>query len=126
EGNIISWRIGLHGRTSRSRRPCARGDVLCAEPGRSHPCPAYLPGRLGKAKSHTPSMHVGEKSDEVVVPKKRSNKGRQLLAEVVEGRASPKGNSRQAAVVRTLSRDTTSTRMAAVRWIARGFMLCAV
>jgi hypothetical protein len=29
---------------------------------------------------------------------------RQLLAEVVEGRASPKGNSRQAAVVRTLSR----------------------
>ena len=25
------------GRTSRSRRPCARGEVLCAEPGRSHP-----------------------------------------------------------------------------------------
>jgi hypothetical protein len=81
--------------------------------------PGYLPGRLGKAKSHTPSMYVGEKSDEVIVPKKRPNKGRQLPAEVVEGRASPKGNSRQAAVVRTLRRDATSTRLVAVRRIAR-------
>ena len=53
-----------------------------------------MPGRLGKATSRTPSMHVDEKSDEVVVPTKRLNKGRQLPAEVVEGRASPKGNSR--------------------------------
>src|SRR5215468_7012828 len=81
----------------------------------------YVPGRLGKARSRTPSMHVNEKSDEVVVPKKRPNKGRQLLAEVVEGRASPKGNSRQTAAVRTLSRDTTSIRLAAVRWITRGY-----
>ena len=50
---------------------------------------------------------MGEKSDEVVVLRKRPNKGRQLLAEVVEGRASPKGNSRQEAGVRTLSRVTT-------------------
>src|SRR5450631_3412278 len=48
-------------------------------------------------------------------------KGRQLPAEVVEGRASPEGNSRQAAVVRTLSRDTTSIRLAAVRRSASGF-----
>ena len=61
------------------------------------------------------SMHVDEKSDEAVVLMKRSNNGRQLLAEVVEGRASPKGNSRQAAVVRTLSRVATSIRMLAVR-----------
>jgi hypothetical protein len=33
----------------------------------------------------------------------------------VEGRASPEGNSRQAAVVRTLSRDTTSIRLAPER-----------
>jgi hypothetical protein len=39
---------------------------------------------------------------------------------VVEGRASPKGNSRQAAVVRTLSRVATSIRLAAVRRIACG------
>jgi hypothetical protein len=39
-------------------------------------------------------MYVDEKSDEAIVPAKRLNKGRQLSAEVVEGRASPKGNSR--------------------------------
>ena len=39
----------------------------------------------------TPSMYVDEKSDEAIVLAKRLNKGRQL---VVEGRASPKGNSR--------------------------------
>src|SRR5262245_6410166 len=42
-------------------------------------------------------MYADEKSDEAVVPRKRPNKGRQLPAEVVEGRASPEGNSRQAA-----------------------------
>ena len=50
-------------------------------------------GRLGKATSRTPSMYVDEKSDEAIVLMKRSNKGRQLPAEVGEGRASPKGNS---------------------------------
>ena len=77
-------------------------------------------GPAREGKSRTPSMHVDEKSDEAVLPRKRPNKGRQLLAEVVEGRASPKGNSRQAAVVRTLSRATTSIRLAAVRRIACG------
>ena len=77
-------------------------------------------GPAREGKSRTPSMHVDEKSDEAVLPRKRPNKGRQLLAEVVEGRASPKGNSRQAAVVRTLSRASTSIRLAAVRRIARG------
>ncbi len=109
------------GRTSRSRRPCARGDVLCAEPGRSHPCPELCAGPAREGNSRTPSMYADEKSDEAVVPRKRPNKGRQLPAEVVEGRASPKGNSRQAAVVRTLSRDTTSIRLAAVRRTACGF-----
>jgi hypothetical protein len=84
-----------------------------------------VPGRLGKAISRTPSMHVDEKSDETVLLRKRPNKGRQLLAEVVEGRVSPKGNSRQAAVVRTLSRVATSIRLAAVRRIASGFKPCA-
>jgi hypothetical protein len=58
--------------------------------------------------------------DEAVVTDEAPNKGRQLLAEFVEGRASPKGNSRQAAVVRTLGRITTSIRLAAVRQTARG------
>jgi hypothetical protein len=81
------------------------------------------PAREGKCR--TPSMHADEKSDEVVVPTRRPNKGRQLPAEVVEGRASPKGNRRQAAVVRTLSRVTTSIRLAAVRRTAGGFKPCA-
>ena len=51
------------------------------------------PAREG-ATSRTPSMYVDEKSDEAIVLAKRPNKGRQLPAEVVEGRASPKGNSR--------------------------------
>jgi hypothetical protein len=51
-------------------------------------------GRLGKAICRTLSMYVDEKSDEAIVPAKRLNKGRQLSAEVVEGRASPKGSSR--------------------------------
>ena len=72
-------------------------------------------GPAREGKSRTPSMYADEKSDEVVVPRKRSNQGRQLPAEIVEGRASPEGNSREAAVVRTLSRVATSSRLAAVR-----------
>src|SRR5215467_13427729 len=40
-----------------------------------------VPGLAGPARegrSRTPSMYADEKSDEVVVPRKRSNKGRQL------------------------------------------------
>ena len=77
-------------------------------------------GPAREGKSRTPSMYADEKSDEAVVPRKRPNKGRQLPAEVVEGRASPEGNSRQAAVVRTLSRIATSIRLVAVRRIACG------
>ncbi len=83
--------------TLRSRRPHARGDVLCTEPGRSHPCPDLGRGRFRKATSRTLNMYAGEKSDWAIVPKKRPNNGRQLPAEDVEGRARPKGNGRQAA-----------------------------
>jgi hypothetical protein len=81
-------------------------------------------GPAREGNSRTPSMYADEKSDEAIVPSKRPNKGRQLPAEVVEGRASPEGNSRQAAVVRTLSRVTTSTRLAAVRRSACGCKPC--
>jgi len=81
-------------------------------------------GPAREGKSRTPSMYAGEKSDEAVVLTKRPNKGRQLLAEVVEGRASPEGNSRQAAVVRTPSRVATSIRLAAVRWTHAATPVC--
>src|ERR1017187_658209 len=71
---------------------------LCATSRGPSPPPAQIrprvPGRLGKAQSRTESMYVDKKSDEAILPAKRLNKGRQLPAEVVEGRASPKGNSR--------------------------------
>src|SRR6516165_10310665 len=83
-------------------------------------------GPAREGDSRTPSMYADEKSDEAVVPRKRPNKGRQRLAEVVEGRASPKGNSRPAAVARTLSRVATSIRLAAVRRSAYGFIPCVL
>jgi hypothetical protein len=45
---VLAWM----GRTSRSRRPCARGEVLCTEPGRSHyhPCPDWC--RAGSRRQH--------------------------------------------------------------------------
>lgn len=64
-------------------------------------------------------MNGDEKSDEGVLPLKRPNKGRQLSAEAVEGRASPKGNGYQTAAVRTPSRVAASNGLAAVRQAAR-------
>jgi RNA-directed DNA polymerase len=52
-------------------------------------------------------------------PAKRSNKEGLCLAEIVEGRASPKGNGSRPAAVRTLSREAASTGLVAVRRAAR-------
>ena len=38
------------------------------------------------------NMHAGEKSDKVIRPQKRPNKGEMSLAEAVEGRGLTKGN----------------------------------
>ena len=65
------------------------------------------------------SMYADEESDEGIVPMKRSNNGSLLPAEIVEGRASPKGNGGQTAAARTLRRDTASNGLAAVRQAAR-------
>src|ERR1700730_15819271 len=100
------------GRTSRSRRPCARGEVLCAEPGRPHPCPAGHAGPAHAGKSRTMSMHADEESDEGVVPMKRSNKEGLPSAEAVEGRTSPKGNGGETAPGRALRRGTAADGMA--------------
>jgi hypothetical protein len=47
---------------------------------------AVCEGRSVKALSRTTDMHALEKSDCAVVPVNRPNKGRQLSAEVGEGR----------------------------------------
>src|ERR1700694_3427318 len=79
------------GRTSRSRRPCARGDVLCTEPGKSHPCPDRQAGPVHEGNSRTMNMHADENSDGVIVPEKRPNKEGLPSAEAMEGRTPPFG-----------------------------------
>ena len=102
----------------RSLRPYACGEVFCTEPGRSHPCPVRT-GPVHEGNSYKMNMHADEKSDEGIRPEKRPNKGDLPPAEAVEERTSPKGNGGQTAAARTLSRDTASNGLAAVRQAAR-------
>ncbi len=55
------------------------------------------------------NMYVDEKSDSVIVLMKPSNKEGLPLAETVEGRTLPEGNSDQKTAVRTPSRVTASS-----------------
>src|ERR1700682_4047645 len=107
------------GRTSRSRRPCARGEVLCTEPGKSHPCPERYAGPVHEGNSRTMSMHADENSDGVIVPAMWSNRGGLPPTEAAEGRTPPKGNGGETATARTLSRDTVSIGLTAVRRAVR-------
>jgi len=61
------------------------------------------------------NMYVDEKSDSVIVLTKPSNKEGLPLAETVEGRTLPEGNSDQETAVRTQSRVTASNYLMAVR-----------
>ena len=73
--------------------------------------------RLGKAASRTPRMHEVGKSDDLIVPGKRANKGRRP-AESVEGRGSAQGNERRGATPRTQSRIGVSFLASRVREVA--------
>ena len=68
-GGIASHAVAL-----RSRRPGACADAYRAGIGRSCWCPSFGAGRSGKARSRTPDMYAGRKSDTVIVPKKDANK----------------------------------------------------
>ena len=70
--------------------------------------------RLGKATSRTPRMYAVGKSDALIVPGKRANKGRRP-AESAEGRGSAKGNGRRGATPRTQSRIGVSFLASRVR-----------
>ncbi|MDH3692472.1 MAG: hypothetical protein OEU36_23825 [Gammaproteobacteria bacterium] len=61
------------------------------------------------------NMYVDEKSDSVIVLMKPSNKEGLPLAETVEGRTLPEGNSYQETAVRTQSRVAASNCLMAVR-----------
>ncbi len=60
------------------------------------------------------NMYVDEKSDSVIVLMKPSNKEGLPLAETVEGRTLPEGNSDQETAVRTQSRVAASNCLMAV------------
>ncbi len=62
---------------------------------------------------------MDEKSDSVIVPRKPSNKEGLPLAETVEGRTLPEGNSDQEAAVRTQSRVAASNYLMAVRRVGQ-------
>ena len=80
----------------------------------------HVPGGTGKAVCRNPAPKTGEKSDSPVVPQKPSNKGRQLPAEMVEGRGEAEGNAEQTPASRTLSRTVSaSTGLERVREAAR-------
>src|SRR5260370_35297672 len=103
------------GRASRSRGRCARGEVVCTEPGESHRCPDRQAGPVHEGNSRTMNMHADENSDGVIVPAKRPNKEGLPSAEAVEGRTSPKGNGDETAAARTLRRDNASNGLIAGR-----------
>ena len=65
------------------------------------------------------NKYVDEKSDNVVLPTKLSNKEGSSSAETVEGRTLPEGNSQQTTVDRTQSRVATSSGLLSVRQAAR-------
>lgn len=62
---------------------------------------------------------MSRKSDEFIVPEKPANKAFIEVAELVEGRDSTKSNSQQSAPGRTQSRNTGTSRLLAVRQLAK-------
>ncbi|HEY6369211.1 MAG TPA: reverse transcriptase domain-containing protein [Candidatus Sulfotelmatobacter sp.] len=84
----------------------------------STPC-SQDQGRSAKAINRTADVHVPEKSDCAVVPVKQPNKGRQLPAEAVEGRAQARENIDQSRMHPTQSGARMSQGLDGVRRAAR-------
>ena len=60
-------------------------------------------------------MYGQGKSDRLIVPKKASNKARELGAEALEGRGLAKGNPKQRDTDRTQGRERVSSALERVR-----------
>ena len=69
-------------------------------------------------QSRNPAIDADEKSDTLIVPRKRPNNGH-CPAEVMEGRGVAKGNAGEAPTHRTQSRDRVSMGLEGVRAAAR-------
>ncbi len=79
----------------------------------------WLAGSVHEGGIHNMNMHMDEKSDLSIVPKKSPNKRSLLPAEVMEGRVRPKRNRRYEAAGWTQSQVTASIGLQAVRHAAQ-------
>src|SRR5436309_15927153 len=89
-----------HAPTHLAREP---GDpvVACHTCGRPH----------REVQGHTPMMDDRRKSDTAVVPEKSRNADDGSTADAMEGRVVAKGNSPERNVLRTQSRDSTTSAL---------------
>ena len=80
------------------------------------PCGDHSPmGRSGKAEGRTADMHAAEKSDDLIVPAKRTNNAESSVAESVEGRGSAQVNEERLQIARPQRRDHQSWGLFGVR-----------
>ena len=70
---------------------------------------------VGGGEEPKPEMNGVKKSDGAILPSKRANKGVQIPAESVEGRASTKGNPRSESTRRTQRRESVSQAAGRIR-----------
>ena len=84
-------------------------------PGRSSFCPGSRTGVAEGRRIPYPMVHGMKKSDEAVVPMKAANKGAKAPAELLEGRASTKGNSQDQSTYRTQGRESVSQAVERIR-----------
>ena len=87
-------------------------------PGRSSFCPGSRTGAAEGRRIPYPMVHGMKKSDEAVVPMKAANKGATAPAELLEGRASTKGNSQDQSTYRTQGRESVSQAVERIRQAA--------
>src|SRR5262245_1919719 len=106
---------------SRSRRPHARGDVLCTEPGRPHSRPDRHAGPAHEGDSRTMGMHAGEESDGCIVPVKPRTMPSDIGGGDGGGKAAGRGEGELQRMLRTQRRtkhvtDAASPRLGAA-WV---------
>ncbi len=105
------------GWTSRSRRPHARGDVLCAEPGRPHAARSRdqrSRASRGSSKERSPAGRH-EESDDCIVPRKPRTKPSDIGGGDGGGKAVGRRKGTSLRMSRTQSRNRHVTEAARPR-----------
>jgi len=100
---------------SRCRRPHARGEVLCTEPGRPHQRPVRNIGPAHEGNSRTMGMHADEESDGCIVPKKPRTMPSNIGGGDGGGKAVGQGEDKLQRMPRTQRRNRLATEAACPR-----------